>query len=63
MVLESVPQYEAAYGAEFATIEIVSLVVFTLEYALRIWTATEHAAYRGLDSGQARLRYGGRSPA
>ncbi len=57
VVLELVPQYEAAYGAEFATIEIVSLVVFTLEYALRIWTATEHAAYRGLDLGAARLRY------
>jgi voltage-gated potassium channel len=36
VVLESVPRYEAAYGGLFATIEVVSLVVFTLEYALRI---------------------------
>src|SRR6516165_12824970 len=42
VVLESVPRYEAAYGEIFTAIEIVSLVVFTLEYALRIWTAAEH---------------------
>jgi voltage-gated potassium channel len=57
VVLESVPRYEAAYGGLFATIEVVSLVVFTLEYALRIWAAPEHAAYRDLRRLRARLRY------
>jgi voltage-gated potassium channel len=57
VVLESVPRYEAAYGGLFAAIELVSLVVFTLEYALRIWAAPEHAAYRDLKPPRARLRY------
>jgi voltage-gated potassium channel len=57
VVLESVPRYEAAYGTPFGAIELVSLVIFTLEYLLRIWAAPEHAAYRDLSPGRARLRY------
>jgi voltage-gated potassium channel len=57
VVLESVPSYEAAYGGLFEAIELVSLVVFTLEYLLRIWAAPEHAAYRDLKPLRARLRY------
>ena len=57
VVLESVPSYEAAYGRLFGAMELVSLVVFTLEYALRIWAAPEHAAYRDLKPLSARLRY------
>jgi voltage-gated potassium channel len=57
VVLESVPRYEAALGELFAAIELLSLVVFTLEYALRIWAAPEHAAYRDLKPQSARLRY------
>jgi voltage-gated potassium channel len=57
VVLESVPRYDAAYGRLFAAIEVVSLAVFTLEYALRIWAAPEHAAYRDLTQPRARLRY------
>jgi len=48
VVLESVPRYEAAYGWLFVAIETVSLVVFTVEYALRIWVATAHAPHRDL---------------
>jgi voltage-gated potassium channel len=57
VVLESVPRYEAAYGRLFVAIELLSLVVFTLEYALRIWAAPEHAAYRDVKPLRARLRY------
>jgi voltage-gated potassium channel len=57
VVLESVPRYQAAYGGVFTTIEIVSLVVFTLEYLLRIWAAAEHAPHRDLKPLHARLRY------
>src|SRR6516162_7427837 len=57
VVLESVPRYEAAYGEIFTAIEIVSLVVFTLEYALRIWTAAEHAPHGTAKPLHARLRY------
>ncbi len=57
VVLESVPRYEAVYGGLFEAVELVSLVIFTLEYLLRIWAMPEHAAYRALKPLQARLRY------
>lgn len=57
VVLQSVPRYEDAYGVAFTTIEIASLVVFTIEYLLRIWAAAEHAPHRHLKPGRARLRY------
>src|SRR5438445_12482849 len=53
VVLESVPRYEAAYFGIFVAVEIVSTIVFTLEYVLRIWAAAEHAPYRKMSSGQA----------
>jgi len=39
---ESVPAVCAKYRLLFLAIETVSLVVFTLEYALRLWVAVEH---------------------
>jgi len=57
IVLESVPSYEAVYGRLFEAIELVSLVVFTLEYLLRIWVTPEHVARRDLKPLRARLRY------
>src|SRR5262249_2496103 len=57
VVLESVPAYAARWHALFHAIEILSLVVFTLEYALRVWVAVEHAPYRHLTPGAARLRF------
>jgi voltage-gated potassium channel len=43
VTLESVPQYEHAYAREFLAVELLSLVVFTVEYLLRVWVAVEHA--------------------
>jgi voltage-gated potassium channel len=57
VVLESVPHYEAAYGGIFTAIEMVSLVVFTVEYVMRIWVAAEHAPNRDVPPLRARLRY------
>jgi voltage-gated potassium channel len=57
VVFESVPRYEDAYEGLFTAIEIVSLIVFTVEYALRIWVAAEHAPYRHMAPMRARLRY------
>ncbi|WP_186417103.1 cyclic nucleotide-gated ion channel [Bosea sp. CS1GBMeth4] len=56
LVLESVPGL-AAYGPVFVAIEWVSVVVFTIEYAVRLWTAPEHLRYRGLGAWQARRLY------
>ena len=57
VVLESVPSIEARYLTLFDTIEYISLVVFTLEYALRLWSAIEHGPHHHLVPAQARLKY------
>lgn len=57
LVLESVPGLAAAYGRIFYWIELVSTVLFTLEYLVRLWVAPEHARYRGLSDNAARRAY------
>jgi voltage-gated potassium channel len=57
MTLESVPSIEAKYGTLFETIEIVSLVVFTIEYALRFWASAENGPPNQLSYAQARTRF------
>jgi len=57
VVLASVPSLEREYGGTFAVIEIVSLVVFTAEYLLRLWVACEHERHQHLPDDRARLKY------
>jgi voltage-gated potassium channel len=57
VVLESVPRFALAFGGVFAAVETLSLVVFTLEYLLRIWVAPEHAPDPRSTTLRARLRY------
>ena len=57
VVIESVPAYEAEFGATLHAIEYVSLAVFTIEYGLRVWVAAEHAPYRHLTATAARLKF------
>jgi len=57
VTLESIPQYEARYGGIFAAIELFSLVVFTVEYGLRLWSAVEHGPHQHLSNRRARLKY------
>ena len=53
VALESIPEYEARYGAAFAAIELFSLVVFTIEYSLRrmvrgrAWPASASVRHTG----------------
>jgi voltage-gated potassium channel len=57
VILESVPAIDMQHRQAFAWFDLVSVVFFSVEYALRIWTAAErplpakHAAHR------KRLRY------
>ena len=57
VALESVPSLATRYALTFALIEYVSLVVFTAEYALRLWSAVEHRPHQHLNHMQARLKY------
>jgi len=56
-VLESVPHLNSRYGGLFHAIEIVSLAVFSIEYAMRIWIAPEHVPYRQLSEYTVRRNY------
>jgi voltage-gated potassium channel len=57
VALESMPQYGSRYATAFAWIEYFSLVVFTIEYALRLWCAVEHGPHRHLRHARSRLKY------
>jgi voltage-gated potassium channel len=57
IALESMPELARRYGTWFDAIELASLVVFTLEYGLRIWAAVEHRPYRHQSAWRARWNY------
>lgn len=46
VVLESVPSIHAAFAAEFFVFDVVSIVIFTVEYILRLWVSIEIPAVR-----------------
>lgn len=56
VILESVPAWARGYSAAFAVVEIVSVVVFSVEYVLRLWCAPEHLPWRRMPAWQARLK-------
>jgi len=56
VILESVQTIEERYRTLFASIEMVSLAVFTIEYALRVWVAAEHGVHHE-GEWTARWRY------
>ncbi len=57
VILESVPWIADRYGAVFTAIELVSTLIFTAEYAARLWTAPEHPLLAGMTPLRARLRH------
>jgi voltage-gated potassium channel len=57
MTLDSVPALQAQYGPLFIAIELLSLVVFTIEYGLRVWVAAEHGPHRHSSERQARWKF------
>ncbi len=63
IVLETVPDLRESYGTEFRLTELVAIVVFSIEYALRLWCAPEQPRYAGLSGGTARVRYARSLPA
>jgi voltage-gated potassium channel len=57
VVLETVPSIHAAFADEFHWFEIASVVIFSVEYVLRIWVAPEHPSLKRLGPVGSRLRY------
>ena len=56
-VMESVPKWATAYHASFETIEYTALVVFSAEYAARLWTAREYPPWRRLGAVRSAFRF------
>lgn len=54
VVVGTVPWVAARWGAELAWFELVSVLVFAVEYVLRVWSAAVELKYRGITG---RLRY------
>lgn len=57
VVLDSIPELAVRYRLAFNVIEYVSLVVFTVEYGLRLWVAVEHAPFNHGSPSMGRLKY------
>ena len=62
VTLESVPALATRYRVGFDIIEYVSLIVFTIEYVVRLWCAVEYTPYRHLTPRTARLKYAASGP-
>jgi len=54
VICESVPSLFAAFNEEFALFERISIIIFTVEYLLRVWSAPERGR---LTPMQERKRY------
>ncbi len=57
VVLESVPEYDRRFSGLFLSIESLAVAVFTLEYALRLWSAPDHTPYSDRSPLGARLAF------
>jgi voltage-gated potassium channel len=54
IILESVKEVNAEYGPFFHELENFSIIIFTIEYFLRLWTAPENPKWQ---HANGRLRY------
>ncbi len=56
-MIDTVPSIHARYGAWLEMFEIVSVGLFTLEYALRLWSAPEVPYLKRIPAWQARVTW------
>lgn len=58
VALESVPTLQLNYGSWFYSFEIFSVIVFTVEYVARVWSAPAKRDHKNGETGlKARIRY------
>ncbi|PIE42445.1 MAG: Ion transport protein [Gammaproteobacteria bacterium] len=57
IMLESVPSLIKNFSPTFYMIEAISIVIFTVEYLLRIWSAPDRTSFLGNTPTKARLKY------
>jgi len=59
--IETVPAIHDQHVVFFRVFDLVSILIFTAEYSLRLWVCTEHPPFHGLGPLRARLKFA-RSP-
>ena len=59
--LETVPEIHDAHEMFFEIFDLVSILIFSAEYAARLWVCTEHRPFHGLSPWRARAKFA-RSP-
>ncbi len=57
VVLETLPGWSARYHGWFLYLELVSVVIFTVEYGLRLWSCVEDRRHDYRHPVRGRLRY------
>lgn len=57
VILETVPELRMRFGPVFLAIEVGTVVLFALEYLLRVWVSDEHVPLQRHGPIGARLRY------
>jgi voltage-gated potassium channel len=55
VILETVPEVEAAAGGWLRWFDLLSVAVFSVEYVLRIWSSVEGPARQGAVTGRIRF--------
>jgi voltage-gated potassium channel len=55
IIFETVKSLSAVYQPIFDLIEIVSVIVFTIEYVVRLWVCTKNPQYNSAIGGRARF--------
>lgn len=55
--IETVPSMEAAYGGLFFWFNVVSVLIFTAEYILRLWSCVEVPFLKRLSPTEARMKF------
>ena len=56
-VLDTVPAFHARYETVLYVFEVVSVLIFTLEYSLRVWVAPEHLPHSHRSALKARIMW------
>ena len=57
VILESLADVGARYSGAFHVFEVISVIIFTVEYGLRLWSCTEDSHRRFTDDFRGRLRF------
>lgn len=56
-VAETVPEINAQYGVLFKQIELFSIIVFSIEYIIRLWTCVEEPFLSRMSRAKARFSF------